>query len=177
LRQLTFNGYLKQYVRALSYAGTNGLYALAKEASSINPRLREPLLLYALFWGKEGVLLKATKDARLKSEYATILESYDRSGMEKALLEEDTALPERYVRVYKGYMSVRNKTRTDNHIKLLMRDYILRIQREKGVSTYSVYTTLNINHGNMRAFLNHGDCTKISLDKARSVVAYLEAVT
>ena len=176
MRNLTFSGYLKKYVRALSYAGTNGLYELAKEAVSTNPRLREPMLLYALFWGKEDVLLQATKDAQLNHEYTVILESYNRDSMEQALLREDAALPERYIRVYKGYLSVRNKTMTDNHIKLLMREYILRVQREKGVSTYRIYTDLNVNHGNLRAFLNHANCTKMSLDKVRSAVAYLDAI-
>ena len=174
MRKLTFKGYLKQYVYSLSKSKTNGLYRLAKEASSNNPRLREPLLLYALFSNKSDVLLKATKDKNLHHEYVELLSYYDASKMEYALADNSNSLPERYSRVYRSYTVARNKTQNENHTKLLMRNRILNIQKEKHVSTYRIYKDLNINHGNFTAFLNHGDCRKLSLDKARSVLEYLE---
>jgi hypothetical protein len=174
MRELTFTGFLKQYVRSLSLADTNGLYRLAEEAASVNPRLREPLLLYALFSGKERVLLAATKSPGLRREYAALLERYDRAGMEKALQDSDSVLSEGYVKVYRTYLNVKNRKQNDNHTKVLMRNRIVRLQREKRVSTYRLYTDLRINHGNMNAYIKHGDCSKLSLDAARSAVEYLE---
>jgi hypothetical protein len=94
MRELTFTGFLKQYVRALSFADTGSLYKLAYEAVSDNPRLREPLFLFALFSGKEKVLLTATKLPELHREYANMLKQYDRQGMEQSLQSGDPILPE-----------------------------------------------------------------------------------
>ena len=174
MRELTFKGFLGQYVRSLSSSGTSGLYRLAAEAELCNPRLREPLLLYALFSGKEQVLLAASKSPELHREYADFLERYDRQDMERALQSGDPSLPAEYVKVYQSYLSVKNKKQYDNHTKALIRNRIARLQREKNISTYRLYTDLKINHGNMNAFIKHGDCSKVSLDTARSAVAYLE---
>ena len=43
MRELTFKGFLKQYVRELSNGKTNNIYRLVKETSEENPRLYEPL--------------------------------------------------------------------------------------------------------------------------------------
>ena len=69
MRELTFRGFLKQYVFSLSSLNTYGLYKLTAEAATTNPRLREPLFLYALFSDKSDVLLQATKDYNLKKVY------------------------------------------------------------------------------------------------------------
>jgi hypothetical protein len=174
MRELTFAGFLKQYVRSLSLSDTNGLYRLAAEAAFDNPRLREPLLLYALFTGKEQILLAATKSPELRWEYASLLEQYNRETMLQALHDGDPALPEEYVKVYRSYLSVKNGKQKDYHTKALMRTRIVRLQQEKGISTYRVYTDLRLNHGNMNAFIKHGDCSKVSLEAARSAVSYLE---
>ena len=176
MRELTFRGFLKQYVSALSFEGTNGLYKLAKEAASRNARLREPLFLYALISGKENVLLQATKDAKLREEYTKILELYDKELIQQAMVNGDPELPERYARVYNSYLRLKGRKKNKNYIKLLMRDRILELQRKKGVSTYRLYTDLKINHGNMNTFIKHGNCTGVSLETVRSAVTYLEGL-
>lgn len=65
MRELTFRGFLTQYVRQLAVEETNSLYKLTAEASSNNPRLREPLFLYAVYTQKEKILLQATKEPYL----------------------------------------------------------------------------------------------------------------
>ena len=175
MRKLTFKGYLEQYVYSLSKSKTNGLYQLAKEASTNNPRLREPLLLYALFANKSEVLLKATKDKDLRLEYLKLLSQYNVATMEQALIHNDPSIPERYSRVHRSYVVVSNKTQNENQTKLLMRNRIMELQQQKNVSSYRIYKDLKINHGNFTAFLNHSDCQKLSLDKARATLAYLEA--
>jgi len=176
VRELTFAGFLKQYVRSLSRTDTNGLYRLAAEAVSDNPRLREPLFLYALFSGKERVLLTAAKSPEMRRGYADLLKRYDWGKMEQALRDGDPALPEGFAKVYRSYLSVKNGKQRDNHTKALMRDRIVRLQKEKGISTYRIYTDLRLNHGNLNAYIKHGDGSKVSLDVARSAVAYLERV-
>ena len=174
MRALTFSGFLKQYMRALSFAHTGGLYKLAAEAASCNPRLREPLFLYALFIGKEKVLLTAARSQELRKEYSDMLERYDRQGMEQSLQNGDPLLPEGYVKVYRSYLSVKNRSKNDAHTRALMRTRIIQLQQEKNISTYRLYTDLHINHGNMNAYIKHGDCSKISIERARSIIVHLE---
>jgi hypothetical protein len=174
VRELTFGGFLKQYVRALSLADTGNLYKLAAEAASANPRLREPLLLYALFSGKEKILLTATKSPELRGEYVDILERYDRQAMLQSLQSGESLLPERYERVYRSYFSVKNRSKNTAHTKALMRNRIMRLQREKNITNYRLYTDLRVNPGNMNAFIKHGNCSKVSLEIARRAITYLE---
>ena len=68
MRELTFRGFLTQYVRELSLAKTNSLYKLVREACTVNVRLKEPLFLYALFAEKAEVLLQAATNTHLQAE-------------------------------------------------------------------------------------------------------------
>ena len=62
MRELTFVGFLSRYVRELSMSGTNSISKLAREAATNNYRLREPLLLYALF--SDNSALHLSSDTR-----------------------------------------------------------------------------------------------------------------
>lgn len=174
MRELTFPGFLQKYVCQLSEQETLSLYKLANEAAGKNPRLREPLLLYALFSGKKDVLLNATKDKRLHSEYAELLRHYDKALMSKKLKEHSSNLPSGYLKVWKSYDSEKNRMATDNQTKVLMRNKIVRLQNEKQVTNYRLYTDLGLNPGNLNAYLKHGDGSKLSLDTSRKVLNYLE---
>lgn len=172
--ELTFTGFLKQYVKALADSKTLSLYKLCAEANSNNPRLREPLLLYAMFTGKKDVLLSATKYLKLNKDYSVILSKYSVDAMEIALQDANSVLPREYTKVYRSYVSVKNKEKTDAKTKLLIRNEIVRLQDKKKVSTYRIYTDLGVNHGNMNAYLKHGNCSKISFNTARKALEYME---
>ena len=174
MRPLTFHGFLSQYVLALSLSGSRSLYKLAEEAATSNPRLKEPLLLYALFSDKAPLLLAATKSSTIFDEYRELLTRYDKSGMETALTNDDPYLGAEYKKVYRSYLANRDRKKGELHSKALMRTKIVRLQKEKGVSNYRIYKDLKLNHGNMNAYLKNGDCSKISLDTARKAVVYLE---
>jgi len=109
MRELTFTGFLKSYVRALSAAETNSLYKLTKEAADENPRLREPLLLYAKFTDNTDVLLRAAKKTALYSEYKNLANRYDKAGFEAALQNASSPLPEEYKKVWRSYLSKKNR--------------------------------------------------------------------
>jgi hypothetical protein len=176
LRELTFNGFLSQYVRVLSRDDTLKLYKLAAEAAEVNPRLREPLLLYALSVNKTAVLLRATKHPQLHEEYVRVLLRLA-SNTERAGLNPESCshmLPERYRKVYRSYLSVRDRKEHDKHTKSLLYQRIKKIQVKKQVSNYRVYKDLQLNPGNVNAFLKHGDVSKVSLTTARRMLEYLE---
>jgi len=173
MRALTLHGFLSQYVRDLSPTDTGSLYKLSKEAAA-NPRLREPLFLYAVSSNKADLLLQATKDDQLNAEYANMLASFDRASLFHALESGDPMLPEGYRKVYRSYVSVRDRVKTESHTKELLLQKIRRLQKEKRVTNYRIYTDLSLNHGNLSAYLKHGDLSKVSLETARRVVEYLD---
>ena len=173
MRELTFKGFLTQYVRQLSKSDTNSLYKLAAEAGSDNPRLREPLLLYALYSGKQAVLLQAAKDPELHAEYQNML-AYSAAEMTRLLENGSSALPAEYHKVWRSFQSQKNRGQADDHTKELVRQKVRRLQDQCGVSNYRIYTDLKLNPGNVNAWLKHGIADKVSLDTARRTLRYVE---
>lgn len=174
MRELTFKGFLTQYVKRLSYQGTGSLYKLAAEACSNNPRLQEPLLLYAMFSEKQDVLLMATKGSSLHDYYSGLVSQYLPEQMTTLLAEGSPLLAEEYHKVWRSYMSRKNRLQADNYTKELIREKVKRLQEKSGVSNYRIYTDLNLNPGNLNAWLKHGDGDKVSLDTARRTLQYVE---
>ena len=175
MRDLTFRGYLTQYVRQLAAEETNSLYKLAAEACSSNARLREPLFLYAVYSQKEKVLLQATKEPTLYMEYQRMLELYTADMMTELFEQASPLLPTEYHKVWRSYQSRKNRGLADEHTKELMRQKVKRLQEKKGVTNYRIYTDLKLNPGNLNAWLKHGDGDKVSLETARRAVRYLES--
>ena len=173
MRELTFKGFLTSYVRQLSRTDTNSLYKLAAEAASDNPRLCEPLFLYAMYSGKLTVLLQATKDAELRSVYKDMAQ-YTAEQMTTLLENGSPALPNEYHKVWRSYLSQKNRGQADDHTKELMRQKVKRLQDRYGVSNYRIYTDLRLNPGNLNAWLKHGHSDKVSLDTARRTLRYVE---
>lgn len=177
MRELTFKGFLAQYVKQLSKQDTNGLYKLAEEAGSDNPRLREPLFLYALYTQRVDVLLRASKAPLLHSEYRQMAEQYTVDTMTELLQQGSAQLPAEYHKVWRSYCSQKNKGLADNHTKELMRQKVKRLQERNGVTNYRIYTDLKLNPGNLNAWLKHGDSEKVSLETARTTLRYVESAS
>ena len=171
MRELTFLGFSTEYVRSLSKTGTASIFALAKEASSDNPRLREPLFLYALASGKKDILLRAARKFGLEEFYVPVISAIGDNPVETVL--EENRLPKEYLKVWRSYFAKKNSHLTDNATKEMIRNKILNLQKERSISNYRIYTDLKINPGNFNSWLKHGDSTKISLDSARSCLNYL----
>ena len=175
MRELTFRGFLTQYVKRLSVQETNSLYKLAAEASKSNPRLREPLLLYAVYSEKQGVLLQATKDPAMYESYRLVVSQYDADAMTTLFETASPVLPAEYHKVWRSYLSQKNRYQADSHTKELMRQKVKRLQEKYGITNYRIYTDLKLNPGNLNAWLKHGDGDKVSLETTRSVLRYVEA--
>ena len=175
MRELTFRGFLTQYVRQLSEQETNSLYKLAAEAGSSNPRLREPLLLYALYSQKQDVLLQATKEPVLRAEYHRLVSLYTADAMTELFEQASPVLSFEYHKVWRSYLSQKKRCQADNHTKELMRQKVKRLQEKYGVTNYRIYTDLELNPGNLNAWLKHGNGDKVSLETARRTLRYVEA--
>ena len=174
MRQLTFEGFLSRYLATLSNSGEKSVRKLSREAANGNPRLREPLMLYALMSQKTDLLMSEIKNDKLAAEYRYIAKQYDKKNIKPALENGDEKLPPEYLKVWRSYVSERDRFRADTNTKELMRKRILLMQKQKNVSNYRVYTDLSLNPGNVNAWLKHGDGRKVSLDIARRILRYLE---
>ena len=174
MRQLTFAGFTERYVSSLSANGATAIYPLVRETIAGNARLKAPLYLYALSNDRLQTLLKAAKETALYSEYVLLAERYTLDALVKELSEETGALPDEYQKVWNSYISVSTMHKRDERVKGLMRKRVLELQKTHGVSTYRLCKDLNLNVSNVNAWLKTGVPSKVSLDKARSMMAYLE---
>jgi len=173
MQKLTFKSYLSNYVRYLSGLETNSIKKLAKEAQT-NFRMREPLLLFAYSSGKVNLLLEATKESELGKEYCRVCASLDFPRLLYALETKSNVLNERYHKCYHSYVCKRDMAKTYDRKKKLMREKIKNLQKQKGITTYRMCTDLGLNKSNVNVFIKHGDCSKVSLEAARTMLAYLD---
>ena len=175
MRELTFVGFLRRYVRELSMSGTNSMSKLAREAATDNYRLREPMLLYALFTDNSALLIKSIDNEALIEQYNAILNKYSKVQMLQALKENDPSLPAKYRKVWRSYLAQKNRKETDAQTKELIRQRILSMQKEKGVSNYRIYKTLGLNPGNINDWLKNGAGEKVSLAVARKAFDFMQS--
>ena len=174
MRQLTFSGFLEQYVVSLSVSGSSGVYSLVREAKSTNPRIREPLLLYALATNRVKTLLTASVKTPMYDEYFAMANTYSYEDMLRALSSSESELPVSYQKVWRSYQAVVNKHERDNRVKRLMRSRIADMQNTKKVTTYRLCKDLNLNNANVNAWIKHDLPNKVSIDTARKIMDYLE---
>ena len=176
MRPLTFKGFLKTYLQDLAGTSTTSLSRLVNLAQSENPRLREPLFLYAHASNQTDRFIKLTKGTPQFKSAAKLACLYTWPELETALEAQDSSIPSGYRKAYNSYRSKRDHNKSNEHTKALMWQRILKLKQEKEVSNYRVYKDLNLNPGNANAFLKHGDTKKLSLPTARKTLAYLESL-
>lgn len=174
MRQLTFGGFLQSYVKYLSGVDTLAQPRLAALVSS-EPRLVEPVLLWAAVTGRSARMVKLLSDAPLRTEL-DLLVSLDKAGrLEDALASEDSRLRPEYSKAWRSYVVRRDASARDTRLKLEARDRALALEPSRNVSRYRMAKDLGLNPGNLYAFLSQGKAEKLGLEKAYALVEYLEA--
>ena len=171
MRKLTFKGFLKQYVAELSGVQTAGIHKLVACLNE-NPRLKEPLFLYALAFDKVDLLLRYTVTSAVVAEYEQLSNRYSLAQMLVLLEKQSPELPEGYRKVWRSYCSVQDAVLADNGTKELIHRRVLELQQKKKLTNYRLYTELKLNPGNVHAWLQHNDSSKMSLDCARKIYQY-----
>ena len=174
MRKLTFEGFLKQYVTELSGVQTASIHKLANCLHE-NPRLKEPLYLYALVFDKVNLLLRYAKDPVCLAEYERLSNRYSREQVLALLQNQSAELPEGYLKVWRSYCSVRDAALADNDTKELIHRRVVEIQQKKHLTNYRIYADLKLNPGNVNAWLKHNDSSKMSLDCARQIYKYAKS--
>lgn len=171
MRTLTFKGFLAAYVKELSYARTLNLSTLAKEAAGNNPRLRAPLLLYALTHGKSGLLRKKLEEIGGADAFLQTLSQLEGQDLESLLAQGE--LSEEYRKLWHSYTVRRDRPKNDEALKASMRRKIIQLQKEKKCSNYRLYTDLKLNPGNINSWLKNGEGSKVSYQTAQQIVTYV----
>lgn len=136
-----------------------------------NPRLREPVILYSIFTDKQEILAQELNNDK---EFKDLINNYQKDELIKVLNETNSHLIIGYMKVWKSYLTKKNKPQNDNHTKELILRRVLEYKSVKKISNYRIYTDLNLNHGNINAWLKNGECEKVSLETARKVLKYAE---
>jgi len=179
MRQLTFEGFLKNYVLKLSICNSSSLSKLSKETENNNPRLREPLLLFACFTHNGKTIQRLfRKNENLINDYNQYFKQYKNSeDILNAFEQNENLIPTSYQKVYKSYLSRKNRFLNDNHTKSLMKNKIVNLQMDKKLTDYRLYTDLHLNPGNFNAFMKHDRFDKLSLESTRKLLKHLENST
>ena len=174
MRKLTFEGFLKKYVAELAGVQTASVHKLA-DCMTENPRLKEPLFLYALTFDKVNLLLRYTANSTVVAEYEQLSNLYSLEQMLLLLEKQSSELPESYLKVWRSYCSVRDAALADNDTKELIHRRVLELQQKKKLTNYRLYKDLKLNPGNVNAWLKHNDSSKMSLDCARQIYKYAKS--
>lgn len=169
---LTFEGFLKGYCRELSGQQSLNFRKLVKQATTDAPRVAEPLFLLALAQGKAEYVLGLSEGSWMEEGYRGVLSLYAQTGSLASLCAEDK-LPNRYANVWRAYRAVKEKPVADRRINALMRKRTLGALEESGVTRYGLCRDLNLNKGNVYAYLA-GDDSKVSRETARRIMEYAE---
>ena len=138
-----------------------------------NPRIKEPLYLYSVVSNKQ-TRLKQLLESNV--DYINFKHMINNHNLNDLLDSNKSSLKNEYIKVWKSYIAKRNKLQSTNHTKQLILNKVIEYKELKNISNYRIYTDLNLNHGNINAWLKHGECDKVSLDTARKVLKYIEEV-
>lgn len=172
--RLTFKGFLREYCRRLSGLETDNLKKLCEAANGSTSRVAEPLFLFALEQGKLPYLLEVAKGTWMESGYSTLAERTEGCADAETFLRQP-GLPARYVKVWNAYLMERDSIEKDRRITALMRVKTLEALKAEGRTPYRVCKDLNLNMGNVYAYLRKGDVTKVSRNTARRILEYAQA--
>lgn len=169
---LAFEGFLKGYCRELSGQQSLSFRKLVKQATTVEPRVAEPLFLLALAQGKAEYVLGLSEGSWMEEDYRGVLSLYDQAGSMASLCAK-SELPNRYANVWRAYRAVKEKPVADRRINALMRKRTLGALGKSGVTRYGLCRDLNLNKGNVYAYLA-GDDSKVSRKTARRIMEYAE---
>lgn len=167
MRQISLGGFLDKYIRELSGYDRIDIAKMAAEADSSNPRLKEPLVVYASLKRPPETVKKLFQSTSLLEDYQKHFPPQDYS---EAFFE---SLPPNYQKLYRSYLAVKNQKANEKELKELYRKKILKLKASSGITDYRLCKTFSLNHGNLHSFLYQGRIENISLAKTRQIYEYV----
>ena len=160
MRNLTLKGYLEKYIVELSGIQTESVSKLILYIDD-NPRLLEPLALYATISGTSDRICR--RNNRFYEECCMLKKCNDFSSVSR-----------NYEKLYNSYQYACNKKLRQDDTKLLMRKKIILLKEQKNITTYRICSDLNLNRSNTNAFIKNSDCNRLNIETVNLIWKYLE---
>ena len=189
MRELTLKGFLKKYLMYLGDTNTVNLEVLVHRVLPDKPRIAEPLYIYAAIMDRTGEVIGYMTDAvpnqRMTlgpgtaeyylEEYLHLNEAFPTPGeFLKGLEGSDKRIPIRYLKIFNSYLVKKNRVVYDREYIARARKQIVKLKEKAQITNYRICKDLNLNHGNIGAFLKDGDPTKVSRETATRILRYVE---
>lgn len=169
MRELTFKGFLLSQLQELSGLNSTSLYTFS-HLSCHNARLKDVLTLYLVMYTEENLKDKLLKKFKYLNSSCEKLEGLNDDNAEIYLQKDSLS---EYRTVYNNYLYQRNRKEQENKLKKMMCVKISKVKATKCMSNYRIYKEMNLNPGNVNAFLKNEDTSKVSLDTARKILTFV----
>lgn len=173
---LTFKGFLKSYCRELTGSETSNLKKLLAVTLNDAPRAAEALVLYALVQNKlshVALLAEGTWVKQLCEEAcSTIGPSLSNDDDALAIIFDTLPDSSRFKKVWRAYQATKYSINSERRVAGLMREKTVAALQSSDVTCYRLCKDLGLNMGNVYAYLNKNDTSKVSLNTARRIMEY-----
>ncbi len=171
---LTFKGFLREYCRELTGLQTDDLRRLVYSCANASPAAAEAVMVFAAVQGKATYAASLAKGTWMEDSFKNFVNQIGETADVEAYLTTK-AVPERYKKVLSAYHAKKYAIKADRRVISLMREPILAALEKSGTTIYSVCKQLKLNKGNVYAYLNKGDVSKVSRNTARRIMEFAEA--
>lgn len=169
MRELTFKGYLLSQFQELSGFNSTSLYAFSQLACN-NARLKDVLSLYLVMYTEENLRRKLLKKFDYLNSACEKLKGINYDNVETYLHNDSLS---EYRTIYNNFLYQRTHKEQEDKLKIMMYRKISEVKQAKCVTNYRIYKELNLNPGNVNAFLKNEDTSKVSVDTARKILAFV----
>jgi hypothetical protein len=188
MRELTFKGYLERYLKYLGDTKTLRMGVLVTEVLPESPRIAEPMFLYFMMMGRAKRLITVMEREipnqytplgnnpakRFSREFRALLDSFKTfSELEEGLIGKDKKIPIGYQKVYDSNLVTKNWKLTEKGFLKSFSKKLRELQAGAGVSVYRICKDLELNQGNVYAYINQSDPKTVSVQTARRIESYL----
>ena len=168
---LTFKGFMRGCCRELTGLDTDNLKKLCHAVDSDAPAAAEAVMVFAALQNKAGYLLGLSRGTWMADQYQEFFDGLGLFGSVEEYLCSAKA-PSRYRKVWDAFRAKKDAIQADRRVISLMRTKTLDAMDCHGLTAYAVCNNLNLNLGNIYAYLHKGDVSKVSRATARKVMQY-----
>lgn len=173
MKTITFESFLKNYIKKLSTQNTLNIRRLAIETEE-NPRLLHPFILYCYFCIDRDVVNRRLINNNVLKIYKLFSKKYPTKKIALKYLQNTKGFLDDFQKVYKSFIVRTNQKRNEYELKYKLRKKILLLQKEKNISTAMILKNdkLQLNKGNVYGFMR-GNVNLMSFKKIHSILIYL----
>jgi hypothetical protein len=176
MSRITFIGFLKLELKHLTKSNCLSIHGLALQAQTVQPRLAEPLLCYAMEIDAVERLLGYINSLELADEYKGVVALCGEQSIDELSPRWQEKLPWGYQKLLARWRAVAARQTSVVDSKRLRLSRIHELQEEKHISNAQIYHKLRLDKGNTNPFLKHDDVSKLSLANATKIMKYLYAL-